>query len=160
MKTWRSLALVLTLAGAAAAAAAPREDLDLRAFLLADMLSSYAKTGEVCYVAFARTADPKTGQVQYLDPPPEFFARFKSRFAIKKASEHPAREKADPPINPATGLPDGIYVVEIVQWLSGTTARVRTSLFRSPTWARGRELIVERETGAWEIRECTSRWTR
>jgi len=141
---------------------APREDLDLRAFLLKTMFKSCAKTGEVCYVAFGSQTDPRTRKTAYTDPPPGFLTRFaRCPFAVKAASAYSAAStNGEPSTNTVTGIPDGVYTVQIMRWIDSETAQTRVSLYRSETWARGHDAIVEKQDGAWEVREYLAKWSR
>ena len=100
------LLVVTSVLCAEASAQQPREDLDLRAFLLQEILKSCSKTGEVCYVAFASRQDPGARRTVYTDPPPEFLTRFaRSSYTVKNASLYPGAAGEPPKANPATGIP-------------------------------------------------------
>jgi hypothetical protein len=135
-----------------------REDLDLRAFLLEDLFKRHAKQNETCYVAFGRQREEKARKVIYIDPPTGFLERFKNRpFAVQPASKYPWQD-AEIQNNPRTGVPDGVYTVEIVEWLGEDTAKVRAEMFRHGLWARGQEVIVEKKEGQWRIKQHGAVW--
>ena len=145
----------------AAKGQAEREDLDLRAFALQQVFKSCAKTNEVCYVAFSSHLDPRTRNMVYADPPAAFLARFaRCPYAVRAASEYPAITNAAGPANAATGIPDGMYTVQIIRWIDGSTAQVRLSLYRSASWARSYDLILERQIACWSVRDCLNQWSR
>lgn len=162
MKAFIVLTLLAALAsGAEAVAQEPREDLDLRTFLLKEMFRSCAKTGEVCYVAFASRQEPGSHKTLYTDPPASFLSRFaKCPFTVQSASQYTGSTNTAPKVNPITGIPDGIYTVEIKRWVDSSSARVSVSLYRSETWARGHEEIVEKQFGKWEVREILTKWSK
>jgi len=132
------------------------EDLGLRTYLLEGLLKTHAKPKENCYVSFGTAAHSNEGGIKYLDPPKRFLNRFKRRsFQVKPASAYPKPKKGVPfpPENPETGIPDGLYTVEVVSWLDESTARVRTSLYRHGLGARGESLVVEKRDGKWHVKD-------
>jgi len=138
-----------------------QEDLSLRRFLLENLLESHAKPKEVCYVSFGE--EPAGGRAATVrcDPPERFLRRFQDReYQVKPASAYPQpRDNVPfPENNPQTGIPDGIYTVEIVEWLDGDTARVKAEMYRDGLWARGEELIVERRERQWRIKARGDVW--
>ena len=62
------------------------------------------------------------------------------------------------PKNPQTGVPDGIYTVEIVEWLDENTARVKAGMYRHGEWASGKEAIAEKRHGKWMIKKREISW--
>ena len=158
---WMSLLLLGIWTCSAAKGQAEREDLDLREFALQHIFKSCAKTNEVCYVAFSSHLDPRTRNMVYADPPAAFLARFaRCPYAVRAASEYPAITNAAGPANAATGIPDGMYTVQIIRWIDGSSAQVRLSLYRSRTWTRGYDAIMESKPAGWEVREWLGRWSR
>ena len=154
------LALGIGTCGAARGQAV-REDLGLRAFALQQLFKSCAKTNEVCYVAFSSHVDPRTRKTVYADPPPAFLTHFaKCPFKVRAASDYPAVTNGVSEANAATGIPDGVYTVQIIRWIDDSTAQVRLSMYRSETWARGHDAIVERQNAGWEVREYLTKWSR
>jgi hypothetical protein len=138
-----------------------REDLSLRRFLLERLLKTYAKPKENCYVCFGTEPGGKNGRPTRVDPPQRFLTGFRARaYQLKPASSYPKPEGNTPypPNNPETGIPDGIYTVEIVEWLDQSTAEVKVSMYRDGLWASGEKLTVEKRDGAWRIKERGEAW--
>lgn len=138
-----------------------REDLDLRAFLLEYLLENHAKPNEVCYVSFGAESNEDGKAIARRDPPKRFLDRFQHRpYRIKPASAYPKPRGTEPwpKNNPQTGIPDGIYTVEIVKWLDKNAASVKVSMYRNGLWARGESLVVERHDGKWRIEEHGEAW--
>jgi len=79
---------------------------------------------------------------------------------VRAASEYPATTNGVSEANAATGIPDGVYTVQIIRWIDDSTAQVRLSMYRSETWARGHDAIVERQNAGWEVREYLTKWSR
>lgn len=135
------------------------EDLGLRAFLIDDLLRSFASTNEVCYVAFGKnwTEDLK---MVFEDPPSEFLRHFEGRwFMVKPASVYPfCDDRFSVKANALTGRPDGVFVAEILEWLAPDKAMVRASCWRSPLWGHSYLAIAVRVGDIWQIREQLG-WT-
>ena len=134
-----------------------RDEMGLREFLLNDGFSTYAQTNEICYIAFGAVQGTNAFETIYTDPPDSFLLRFEGRhFSVKKASQYPyprREERVSVPNNPLTGIPDGIYTVEIIEWIDGTTAKVRYSIYRKPLWGSAYEAIAEKNDGQWHIKQ-------
>ena len=161
-------------------AAEERDEFGLREYILNKMFADDARTNEVCYISFGSRLN--TNQTQYIyktndshfvpptlfaspdaihtDPPMDFLTRFAGRhFTVKPASQYPKpKDKLVLENNPKTGVPDGLYTVEILEWIDNTTAEVRYSRHRAFTWAAGYEAIVEKINGTWRIKERKGRW--
>ena len=85
----------------------------------------------------------------HTDPPAGFLTRFSGRhFVVRPVLQYPKpKKKWVLENNPKTGVPDGLYTVEIIGWLDNTTAMVRYSMHRVPSWAVGYKAIVEKKDG-------------
>ena len=137
---------------------APR-DLEVRAFLLEDLLAKYARTNETCYVAFGRNPGGKPVAAPYGSPPCAFLKRFAGRpYSVRPAFAYPIVTGRGVVENSRTGSPDGIYTVEVVEWIDDTTAKVKTSMWRNGLWARGFDAVVERTDGQWRITRYGEMW--
>jgi len=138
-----------------------REDLSLRAFLLEDVLKARAKPKEICYVSFGTEYNRKSRETFRYDPPEKFLRRFQNRpYQVKPVSAYPKPRGMEPfpPNNPQTGIPDGIYTSEIVEWLDESTARVKAGFYRDGLWGGGQETIVEKRGGKWTVKRALSAW--
>ncbi|MBN2477395.1 MAG: hypothetical protein JXB62_22510 [Pirellulales bacterium] len=138
-----------------------QEDLRLRAFLLEDLLKTHAKPREICYVCFGTESTEDGGEPARLDPPKRFLDRFQKRpYQIMPVSAYPKQNGLGPwPVkNPQTGIPDGIYTVEIVEWLDPDTAKVRAGMYRSGLWAQGYGAVVKRQDGKWQVKKRGEVW--
>jgi len=142
-----------------------RDARGIREYLLNRGFSTYARTNEICYIAFGCKVDTNTYDRVYTDPPEAFLERFEGRaYTVKKASGYPKIDRTDlnnifaADENPETGVPNGIYTVEIIEWIDDTTARVKYSMRRAPLWAAGYEAVVEKKNGKWRIKEHGAFW--
>ena len=138
-----------------------REDLGLRAFLLEGVLKLRARPKEICYVSFGNEYDKQSRETTRYDPPERFLKRFENRpYQVKPASAYPKPQGMEPfpPKNPETGIPDGIYTVEIVEWLDEDTARVKAGIYREGSWGAGQNSIVEKREGKWTVKKVVSGW--
>ena len=148
--------LAFALIGMNGLAGEGRDELGLREFLLDNGFRTYAKTNEICYISFGQQPGTNASERTCIDPPDEFLKRFADRhFDVRKASQYP-QKRADLTSldrNPKTGSPDGIYTVEIVEWLNDTTAKVKYSMYRAPLWAAGYEAVAEKKDGKWQIKQ-------
>jgi hypothetical protein len=136
-------------------------DFGLQTFLLERLLQKHAQPEENCYVSFGRELPAAEGGTTRCDPPKQFLRLFEKRpYRVKPVSAYPKPNGAEPwpKDNPQTGNPDGIYTVEIVQWLDKDTAEVRIDMFRHGLWARGEQLVVERRDGEWSVKERGEVW--
>jgi hypothetical protein len=129
------------------------ENLYLRSFLLENLLKTHAKPKENCYVSFGTEPGGTKEELRPWDPPKRFLERFQRRaYQVKPASGYPKREGKEPfpPKNPETGIPDGVYTVEILAWLDENRARVRTGMSRDGfREARGESFLVEKRDRMW-----------
>ena len=137
----------------------------LQAYLLERQFSTYAKTNEICYIAFGCTVDTNTYDRVYTDPPEAFLKRYEGRaYTVKRASEYPKVDRTDlnnilfADENPQTDIPNGIYTVEIVEWIDDTTARVKCSMYRASLRAAGYEAVAEKKGGTWRIKKRGTMW--
>ena len=154
-----SLALAAARADDQAAPAPQRDELGARQYVLNDLFVKYAKTNEICYVAFGSEIDAQTKKRGYIDPPEGFLDRCsKRRYQVKPASALPKTDGYRREKNPRTGAPDGVYVVEIVQWISDTRVKIRGSYRRAAMWAAGYEVEVEIRDGQWRIVKSGAQW--
>ena len=136
------------------------EDLSLQEFLLNDLFKTYARQGEVCYISFGSRYDAASNRTIYKAPPRDFLERFGGRgYSVKRASVYPSSEgRWSQKRNPETKVPDGVYEVEIVEWINANTAKVKASMGRGPLWGAGYEATVEKEKGKWRIKEHGMHW--
>jgi len=128
------------------------DDLYLRSFLLEELLKAHAKPKEICYVSFGTEPGGKKDDLRPWDPPERFLERFRRRaFQVKPASAYPKPEgnRPFPPKNPETGIPDGIYTVEILAWLDENRAKVRTGTSRDGLGPKGESFVAERSGRKW-----------
>jgi len=128
------------------------EDLYLRTFLLQDLLKTHAKPKETCYVSFGVEPGGSKDNLQPWDPPKRFLERFRRSYQLKPASAYPQRSGKEPfpPNNPETGIPDGIYTVEILAWLDENRVRVRAGISRDGfDEVRGAPFFVEKRDRMW-----------
>jgi hypothetical protein len=161
MKTGGWAILVVALTAMSGWAGEARDELGLREFLLNEGFSTYARTNEICYLSFGLKAGTRPQDNVMVDPPDEFLQRFAGRyFAVRKASEYPkgTGNRLQAEKNPKTGVPDGIYTAEIVEWIDDTTARVRYKMFRASLCAAGYEAVAEKKDGRWRIRKRGAQW--
>lgn len=178
MKRLVSILTAIVIVTQIVTAAEVRDELGLREFLLNEELKS-AHTNEICYISFGSRPDTNLTQrvwttndsdydvmltclasprALHTDPPADFLTRFAGRhFVVKPASQYP-KSKADREKNPKTGVPDGLYTVEILEWIDNTTAKVRCSIHRAFLWATGYETIVETKDGKWRFKEFINPW--
>lgn len=148
--------LVLVLSFMSGCAREARDDLGLREFLLNRKLGMYAKTNEVCYLSFGSKPGTNSDERVSIDPPQEFLQRFAGRhFEVRKASQYPNSNTGGKSSvkNPKTGIPDGIYTAEIVEWIDDTTARVKYSMYREPSWAFTSDAVAEKWNGNWQFKK-------
>lgn len=162
-------------------AAEERDELGLREYILNKGFASDTKTNEICYISFGSHLDTNVTHrfflttnassssatllaspyAAHVDPPADFLTRFAGRhFVVKPASQYPKPNEPEdilPINNPKTGVPDGLYTVEIY-WVDDTSALVRYSRHRAFIWATGYEAIVEKKDGKWRIKESKGRW--
>lgn len=138
-------------------AADERDEAGLREFLLNNGFSTYAQTNEICYIAFGAMQGTNAFETVYTDPPDSFLLRFEGRhYSVKKASQYPYprhEERISVPNNPLTGIPDGIYTVEIIEWIDDSTAKVKYSIYRKPLWGSAYEAIAEKKDGFWRMKQ-------
>ena len=153
--------VVLVLSAMNGWAGEVRDGLGLRAFLLNEGFCVYAKTNEICYLSFGSKPGTNAHQQVAIDPPDEFLQRFAGRhFEVRKASQYPESNRDWKALakNPKTGVPDGLYTAEIVEWIDDTTAKVKYTMYRAPLWAAGYEAVVEKKDGKWRIKKHGAQW--
>ena len=124
---------------------------------------------------WAREQDPKTkvpdGRIPVLSAcGPRFlglFGRVQAKFVVcwRLGPATRRNPRVSPPLaHPQNGntlpprVPDGLYTIEIVEWISPDTVKVAASMYRGPLWARGYEATLKKIDGRWAIIEHGGMW--
>ena len=107
------------------------------------------KTGTTWYVSFSNQRNEMPNRSTYIDPPKEFINRFANRpYTVKTISQCP---KDNPHAIDTNSPPYFIMIVEIVEWQSDTSAKVKTDLRKRPIHGGGMMI--------WELEKVNGKWT-